>query len=125
MTVDQHQDRRAHPRVTASFSVRVRRLGTGRRTDPSDVVQVVDLSLGGMRVKAPRWVGVGDVVQIEVDDLGVRGLVVNVSPRQGPALHAHIAFTNISGPTLAAICEIVDLHTLPRIGQAEVTTGDT
>ena len=105
-------DRRAHPRVPASFSVGVRRLGSSIRPAPPATVPVVDLSVGGIRVVAPEWVGVGDVVEIEVDELALRGLVVNVSRRSdGSALHAHVAFTNVSAEKLAVICQLVDRHT--------------
>jgi hypothetical protein len=115
MASDQDLERRAHPRVDASFSVRLRRLGTGSRPQPSDVVRVVDLSLGGVRVVAPGWTHVGDVVHIDVDDLGLRGLVVGVSHTSNrSARNAHIAFTNMSGPTLTAVGHIVDLHTVPK-----------
>ncbi|MPY93685.1 MAG: hypothetical protein GEV08_11675 [Acidimicrobiia bacterium] len=116
MAAGQDHERRAHPRVDASFSVRLRRLGTGSRPQPSDVVRVVDLSVGGIRVVAPPWAHVGDVVHIDVDDLGLRGLVVGTSgasPR-GAWRHAHIAFTNMSDPTLSAVSRIVELHTVPR-----------
>lgn len=114
--VHNHHERRAHPRVDASFSLRLRRLGTGSRPQPSDMVRVVDLSLGGVRILAPSWVHVGDVVHMDVDDIGLRGLVVGVTPSdQSRAYrHAHIAFTNMSDPTLAAVSQIVDLHTVPQ-----------
>lgn len=123
MSASQESDRRAHPRVDASFSVQLRRLGTGSRPQPCDVVRVVDLSLGGVRVVAPPWANVGDVVQIVVDDLGLRGLVVGVSPNRASGRgwrNAHIAFTNMSDPTLAAVSQIVDLHTLPKSERSPV-----
>lgn len=122
MSASQQDERRAHPRVDASFSVHLRRLGTGSRPQPSDVVRVVDLSLGGVRVIAPPWANVGDVVHIMVDDLGLRGLVVGVSSN-GPAggwRNAHIAFTNMSDPTLEAVSQIVELHTVPRAERSPV-----
>lgn len=125
MSASQDHERRAHPRVDASFSIHLRRLGTGSRPQPSDVVRVVDLSLGGARVVAPSWVHVGDVVQIVVDDLGLRGLVVGVTAnRSGQGLrNAHIAFTNMSDPTLAAVSQIVELHTVPRTEPSPVAAS--
>jgi hypothetical protein len=115
-------DRRAHPRVDASFSVHLSRLGTGSRPQPADVVRVVDLSLGGVRVVAPSWANVGDVVHIMVDELGLRGLVVGVSPTGSDRgwRNAHIAFTNMSDPTLEAVSQIVELHTVPRAERSAV-----
>ena len=68
-----------------------------------ETVQVYDLSFGGMRIAAPEWMDVGNVVEIDKDGIALRGLVVGVSGRDRSQLdessrgpEAHIAFSNVS-----------------------------
>ena len=100
-------DRRAHPRVDASFRVHCRRIG--RRGVDQDVV-VIDLSMGGMRITGGE-LRTGDVVELTISEtsppLTLTGLVVgnSVAPA-GPS--SHIAFTRLAPTTLEHIGHLVD-----------------
>lgn len=75
-----------------------------------EIVAVHDLSFGGMRISAPEWIDVGNVVEIDKDGIALRGLVVGISGRDGARVdegrrgpgegrrgpEAHIAFSNVS-----------------------------
>jgi hypothetical protein len=102
-------DRRAHPRVPASFTLHCRRLG--RATIDEDV-EVLDISMGGLRIVAPDRLDVGHVLELttpEADEGKLTGLVVGTSRADG-GKHAHIAFTRVGPPALERIAQLVDQH---------------
>ena len=74
-------------------------------TEVPDEVRVVDLSLGGMRVVAPPWAAVGNVVSVELDGVGVRSLVVGLTPSASPdgEHHAHLAFGSLMPEAIGAV----------------------
>ncbi len=101
-------DRRAHTRVMTRFDVHCRRLG---RSGVDQEVEVVDLSMGGMRITSPIELHAGDVVQLTINEdrepLVLSGLVVGSSA--GRAEHfSHIAFTRVGSATLEEIGQLVD-----------------
>jgi hypothetical protein len=105
------EERRSAPRVPTRFPVHCRRLGRG---GIDDTVEVVDLSMGGMRIVAPEPLQVGDVVELTVeegiDPLVLFGLVVGttVGDEDGERF-GNIAFTRLVPSTLEHIGFLVDL----------------
>ena len=101
-------DRRAHPRVLTRFTVRCRRLGRG---GVDEDVEVVDLSMGGIRITSPDSLQTGDVVELMIREgsgpLTLTGLVVASSPGSGTP-YSHIAFTRLQPSTLENIGHLVD-----------------
>ncbi len=102
--MDELSERRAHVRRPVTFFVRCQRLGP-RQTEVPDEVRVVDLSLGGLRVVAPPWAAVGNVVEVELDGVGVRSLVVALSPAARPddEAHAHLAFGSLMPEAIGVV----------------------
>ena len=101
------EERRAHPRVATRFRVHCRRLGRG---GIDQGVEVVDLSLGGLRISAPAAMQTGDVVELTVaegsDPFVVTGLVVGTSP-EGADRYSNIAFTRVGPATLDHVTQLV------------------
>lgn len=102
-------ERRAHVRVDTRFDVHCRRIG---RDGVDQDVEVIDLSMGGMRITGIRALHAGDVVELTVREAGERltlsGLVVGSS--SGPSGRcSHIAFTRLAPTTLEQIGHLVDL----------------
>ena len=106
-TTEAGAERRAHPRVSTRFSVHCRRLGRG---GIDQGVEVVDLSLGGLRISAPAAMQTGDVVELTVAEgsrpFVVTGLVVGTSP-EGADRYSHIAFTRLEPSTLDHVTQLV------------------
>ena len=102
-------ERRAHPRVPTRFVVNCRRLGRG---GVDGDVEVVDLSMGGIRITAPPGLQLGDVVELTVregaDPFTLSGLVVSTSSDRVEARYGHIAFTRLTPSTLEHIADLVD-----------------
>lgn len=101
------EERRAHPRVPTRFRVHCRRLGRG---GIDQGVEVVDLSLGGLRISSPAAMQTGDVVELTVaegsDPFVVTGLVVGTTP-QGDDRYSNIAFTRVGPATLDHVTQLV------------------
>lgn len=104
-------ERRAHVRVEARFGVHCRRIG---RSGVDEDVEVVDLSMGGMRITGSGSLHTGDVVELTISEPGhpltLTGLVVGRSSASG-APCSHIAFTRLAPTTLEHIGHLVDLST--------------
>lgn len=101
-------ERRAHARVGARFGVHCRRMG---RSGLDRDVEVVDLSMGGMRITGSGELRTGDVVELTISEGGptltLTGLVVGNSQAEvGPC--SHIAFTRLAPTTLEHIGHLVD-----------------
>jgi len=107
--VDELSERRAHKRHAVSFAIHCRRLGP-RRAESTEQVDVVDLSLGGMRISAPSWADIGNVLEIELDGVALRGLVVGLSGRgiDGGFAYAHVAFGSLTTEAFGAVLELLD-----------------
>ncbi len=89
-------DRRRSARAAVRLRVRCRRVG-GTGPSTAQAVEATDLSRGGISVDAPTWVRRDDVLDVDMGDLAVRGVVVGVSNGPSPgARQAHIAFTGIT-----------------------------
>lgn len=104
----QETERRAHPRVGTRFGVHCRRMG---RSGIDRDVEVVDLSMGGMRIMGTGELRTGDVVELTISEAGptltLTGLVVgNSEIAAGPC--SHIAFTRLAPTTLEHIGQLVD-----------------
>ena len=101
-------ERRAHRRVLTRFVVHCRRLGRGGIDED---VEVVDLSMGGIRITSPVDLQSGDVVELTIREdeapITLTGLVVASSPGSG-VRHSHIAFTRLVPSTLEHIGQLVD-----------------
>lgn len=102
-------ERRAHPRVLTRFDVHCRRLGRG---GVDRDVEVVDLSMGGIRIASPANLQSGDVVELTIregdEPLVLSGLVVGNSPAGGDVRYSHIAFTRVGTTALEHIGQLVD-----------------
>lgn len=105
--------RRRWRRVPVRFSMQCKRLG---RAEHQMVVEAVDLSPGGIRLRAPSRLMTGDVVLFWTDDggedpaVGLKGLVVQGGPpRDGPC-DAHVAWTNLSDESSAELARLLTLH---------------
>lgn len=120
--IDELSERRAHKRHPVTFAVRCRRLGP-RRAGATQVVDVVDVSLGGMKITAPPWVDVGNVLEVELDGVGLRALVVALSGHglaPGPASttdersagYAHLAFGSLSDDAFRVVLEVLESRCL-------------
>ena len=101
------EERRAHPRFPTRFRVHCRRLGRG---GIDQGVEVVDLSVGGLRISSPAAMQTGDVVELTVaegsDPFVVTGLVVGTSP-EGDDRYSNIAFTRVGPATLDNVTQLV------------------
>jgi hypothetical protein len=106
--LDELSERRAQQRRAVSFSVKCRRLGP-RHAGSTLIVDVVDLSLGGMCVAAPPWADVGNVVEVEIDDIVLRALVVALTGRgaDGPA-YAHLAFGSLTTESVGLVIDLLE-----------------
>ena len=102
-------ERRTHRRVPTRFTVNCRRIG---RSGVDEAVEVVDLSMGGVRITAPPALQLGDVVELTVhgaaDPFTLSGLVVSTSSDRAAIRHGHIAFTRLTPPTLEHITRLID-----------------
>ena len=96
-------ERRTRPRIPASLIVHCRRLG---RTGIDQDVQVVDVSMGGMRIAAPERLELGDLVALTMPKdpipLRLKGLVVGTTPKDAGVAFGHIAFTGLGVSTSRA-----------------------
>lgn len=104
-------ERRSHRRVPARLTVHCRRVG---RTGVDDEVEIIDLSMGGVRITAPERLDVGDTVEISVHDendtLTISGLVVSTRTSGDDGRYGHIAFTRLGPSTLERIGHLIDVH---------------
>lgn len=107
--MDELSERRAQRRHAVSFAIRCRRLGP-RRAESTQQVDVVDLSVGGMRITAPPWADIGNVLELEIDGVALRGLVVALSGRghDGGFAFAHVAFASLTSEAFGAVLEAID-----------------
>lgn len=97
-------------RVPARFGVHCRRLG---RSGVDEDVEVIDVSMGGMRITCRGDLRAGDVVELTISEAGapltLSGLVVGSSP-PGSERCSHIAFTRLAPNALEHIGHLVDLE---------------
>ncbi|HET7489876.1 MAG TPA: PilZ domain-containing protein [Acidimicrobiales bacterium] len=102
--------RRAWRRVPVRVPIQCRRLGR-RETDV--VVETVDLSPGGVRLRAGGLI-TGDVVLCSMTgpdgDLGLKGLVVATRPGTGGPPWAHVAWTNLSPDAVEQLGRLLSAH---------------
>jgi len=107
-TVD---ERRQHKRLPVRTSVRCRRLGRGGYDED---VTSLDVSAGGVLLRADNRLGVGDVLSLEFElagfALGLKGLVVAArdAGRDGGDRYVHVAFTGLGADRLASLSRLLD-----------------
>jgi hypothetical protein len=103
------KERRQHKRVPVHTTVRCRRLGRGGFDEE---VPSVDLSAGGMLLRADGRLAVGDVLSLELElagfSLAFRGLVVAVREASGDDRFVHVAFTGLSPDRLATLADLLE-----------------
>ena len=106
---DRSIERRASRRIPVRFTVQCRRQGPNAFEHRAEVV---DVSLGGVRITANDRLDVGNVVELTVDEgqeqLTLSGLVVATSPQRSRPRYAHIAFTRLQPSTVERIGALVD-----------------
>lgn len=104
-------ERRSHRRVAARLTVHCRRVG---RSGVDDDVEIIDLSMGGVRITAPERLDVGDTVELSVleadEALTLSGLVVSTRTSGDDGRYGHIAFTRLGPTTLERIGHLIDVH---------------
>ena len=106
--MDELSERRAQQRHPVSFGVKCRRLGP-RHAESTLVVDVLDLSLGGMCVAAPPWADVGNVVEVEIDGIILRALVVALTEGgAGSAAYAHLAFGSLTIESVGLVIDLIE-----------------
>jgi len=105
-------ERRAGARVPADLTAHCRRLG---RSGVDEDVQVLDLSLGGLRIAAPDRLQVKDVVELTMQSdatpLTLRGLVVGTTAGRTGVSYGHIAFTGLGAFGLERVGHLLEVLT--------------
>lgn len=105
--------RRQWRRVPVRFTMRCRRLGRG---DDEMVVEAVDLSPGGARLRARDRLMTGDVVLCWTDSaggedaVGLKGLVVQARAHRDETCDVHVAWTNLSPESGEELGRLLTLH---------------
>ena len=110
--------RRRWRRVPVRFQMRCRRIG---RAEQEMVTDAVDLSPGGVRLRAPSRLMTGDVVLCSTDAGGVdatvalKGLVVQSRPQAGKgSCIVHVAWTNLSPEAGDELGRLLTFHDAER-----------
>jgi len=110
----EQDSRRRWRRIPVRFSMRCRRLGRG---EEEMVVEAVDLSPGGVRLRAPDRLMTGDVVLCWIDagngdaTAGLKGLVVQARRQQEETLcNVHVAWTNLSPEATEELGRLLTVH---------------
>jgi hypothetical protein len=108
------QDSRRHwRRVPIRLTMHCKRLGRG---DDAMVVETMDMSPGGVRLRAPDRLMTGDVVLCwtQSDDgeaaTGIKGLVVQSRNQHDRTSEVHVAWTNLSPESGEEIGRLLTLH---------------
>ena len=105
--------RREWRRVPVRFTMRCKRLGRGEH---EMVVEAVNLSPGGVRMRAPERLMTGDVVLCWMDGgngasaVGLKGLVVQASTAANQMGDVHVAWTNLSAESGDELARLLTLH---------------
>lgn len=104
--------RRQWRRVPVRFAMRCRRLGRG---EYEMGVEVMNLSPGGVRLRAPDRLITGDIVlcwaATDADTaIGFKGLVVQARPGSNGMSDAHVAWTNLSGESRDELGRLLRQH---------------
>lgn len=112
------EDSRRHwRRIPMRFPMRCRRLG---RAEREMAVETVDLSPGGVRLRAPGSLMTGDVVLCSTDGdgsevrVGLKGLVVQARKQDDRSCIVHIAWTNLSPEAREELSRLLTLHDAER-----------
>lgn len=105
--------RREWRRVPVRFTMRCRRLGRG---DLEMAVEAVNLSPGGVRLRAPQRLITGDVVLFWADSgggdpaVGLKGLVVQATAHRNGSSDVHVAWTNVSPEGGEELARLLTVH---------------
>lgn len=109
----EEDSRREWRRVPVRFTMRCKRLG---RAEHEMVVEAVNLSPGGVRMRAPERLMTGDVVLCWMDGgngasaVGLKGLVVQASAPANEMGDVHVAWTNLSPESGDELARLLSLH---------------
>lgn len=105
--------RRQWRRVPVRFAMRCKRLGRG---EDEMGVEAVNLSPGGVRLRAPDRLLTGDIVLCWTATdgsgtaIGFKGLVVQARPGPDGTSDAHVAWTTLSGESREELARLLRLH---------------
>ena len=109
----EEDSRRQWRRVPARFKLHCKRLGRG---GDEMVVDALDLSPGGVRLRAPDRLMTGDVVLCWTDSsdsgstAGLKGLVVQARAHRNGMCEVHVAWTNLSPESSDELGRLLSLH---------------
>ncbi len=109
----EEDERRHWRRVPVRFTMNCRRLGRG---EDDMVAEAVDLSPGGVRLRAPDRLITGDVVLCWTHDgdgetvIGLKGLVVQARAHRGEPSSVHVAWTSLSEESREELSRLLRLH---------------
>lgn len=109
----EEDSRRRWRRVPVRLTMHCRRLGRGEQ---EMVVEAVDLSPGGVRLRAPDRLITGDVVLCWTDSgseaapVGLKGLVVQARAHRNETCDVHVAWTNLSPESGDLLNRLLTLH---------------
>ena len=110
-------ERRHWRRVPVRLTMHCKRLGRGEYEMD---VQAVDLSPGGVRLRAPDRLITGDIVLCWSDSadgdtaIGFKGLVVQARSQRDETCHAHVAWTNLSHESREELARLLNVHDTER-----------
>ncbi|MGQ0520375.1 MAG: PilZ domain-containing protein [Actinomycetota bacterium] len=105
--------RRQWRRVPVRFAMRCKRLGRG---EYEMGVEAMNLSPGGVRLRAPDRLITGDIVLCWTDTdggdtaIGFKGLVVQARPGPNGMSDAHVAWTTLSGESREELGRLLRQH---------------
>lgn len=117
----EEDSRREWRRVPVWFTMRCKRLGRG---DEEMLVEAVDLSPGGVRLRGPDRLMTGDVVLCWMasgsrdSTAGLKGLVVQARARRNDMCDVHVAWTNLSPESGEELGRLLILHDTDEPGPA-------
>lgn len=108
------EDSRRHwRRVPVRLTMHCRRLGRGEH---EMMVEAVDLSPGGVRLRAPDQLITGDIVLCWTESgdgdtaVGFKGLVVQARTQRHDVSFVHVAWTNLSPDSREELGRLLTLH---------------
>ncbi len=113
----EEDSRREWRRVPAELTMRCRRLGP---SEDEKLLDTIDLSPGGARLRAPDWLTTGDVVSCwmnsdgQTSKVGLKGLVVQARPHEDETCDVHVAWTNLSPESSEELGRLLILHEAQR-----------
>ena len=112
------EDSRRHwRRVPVRFELHCTRIG---RSEQEMVVEAMNMSPGGVRLRAPQRLMTGDVVLFWVEPgvadspVALKGLVVQATAHRNGACDVHVAWTNLSPASSDELARLLTIHDTER-----------